>query len=68
MHCQQGLSVTLNAIDEDYKATGKCNLALARKPESVPGSLAWALPKKSPYTSSFTKGFGLDLIISMKDQ
>nr|CAH0108341.1 unnamed protein product [Daphnia galeata] len=52
-----GLSVTLNAIDEDYKATGKCNLALARKPESVPGSLAWALPKKSPYTSSFTKGF-----------
>ncbi|KZS11624.1 Uncharacterized protein APZ42_023549 [Daphnia magna] len=52
-----GLSVTLNAIDGDYKSTRKCNLALARKPESVPASLAWALSKKSPYTKSFTKGF-----------
>jgi hypothetical protein len=43
-------------MDEDYKATRKCSLALARKTEPVPGSYAWALPKKSPHTKLFIKG------------
>ncbi|EFX61600.1 hypothetical protein DAPPUDRAFT_338781, partial [Daphnia pulex] len=49
--------VAKNFIDEDYKATGKCNLALAHQTEMIPGSLAWALPKRSPYTRLFTKGY-----------
>ena len=47
----------ISAIDEDYKAIGKCDLALAGHIETIPGSFAWALPKKSPYTRLFTKGY-----------
>ncbi len=49
--------VAINFIDEEYTATGKCNLALAHQIEAIPGSLAWALPKRSPYTRLFTKGY-----------
>ena len=47
----------ISAIDEDYKAIGKCDLALAGHIETIPGSFAWALPKRSPYTRLFTKGY-----------
>ena len=49
--------VAISAIAEDYKVTGKCNLALASHKEAIPGSFAWALPKRSPYTRLFTKGY-----------
>ncbi|XP_057378180.1 ionotropic receptor 93a-like [Daphnia carinata] len=47
----------MDVIDEDYRATGVCHLALARKFEPMPGSLAWALPKNSHYTRLFSMGF-----------
>ncbi|KAK4012750.1 hypothetical protein OUZ56_024986 [Daphnia magna] len=47
----------MNVIDEDFKATGVCHLALARTFEPMPGSLAWILPKNSPYTRLFNMGF-----------
>ncbi|EFX85831.1 hypothetical protein DAPPUDRAFT_313677 [Daphnia pulex] len=50
-------STAIHAIDVDYKATGKCNLAMAKNMEVIPGTLAWALPKRSPYTRIFAKGF-----------
>ncbi|KZS11915.1 Uncharacterized protein APZ42_023281 [Daphnia magna] len=46
----------MNVIDEDFKATGVCHLALARTFEPMPGSLAWTLPKNSPYTRLFNMG------------
>ncbi|XP_046453995.1 glutamate receptor ionotropic, delta-2-like isoform X2 [Daphnia pulex] len=49
--------VAIDIIEEDYKTTGECNLALARKTDPVPGSLAWALPKRSPYTKLLSQGF-----------
>lgn len=48
--------VAIDIIEEDYKTTGECNLALARKTDPVPGSLAWALPKRSPYTKLLSQG------------
>ncbi|XP_045035572.1 uncharacterized protein LOC116932595 isoform X2 [Daphnia magna] len=46
----------MNVIDEDFKATGVCHLALARTFDPMPGSLAWTLPKNSPYTRLFNMG------------
>ncbi len=48
--------VAIDIIEEDYKTTGECHLALARKTDPVPGSLAWALPKRSPYTKLLSQG------------
>ncbi|KAI9559876.1 hypothetical protein GHT06_013883 [Daphnia sinensis] len=49
--------VAITIIDDDFKATKKCSLALARKSDPTPGSMSWALPKHSPYVKVFTKGF-----------
>lgn len=46
----------LTMISQDFKATNKCNLAIARRSDPTPGSLAWILPKKSPNTKVFVKG------------
>lgn len=47
----------LTMISQDFKATNKCNLAIAKRSDPTPGSLAWILPKKSPNTKVFVKGF-----------
>ncbi|KAK4012749.1 hypothetical protein OUZ56_024985 [Daphnia magna] len=47
----------IDIINEDYKATGACHLAIARQLEAMPGSLAWVLPKNSPYSTIFSIGF-----------
>jgi hypothetical protein len=46
----------LNAIEKDYKGTGKCLLALAREPDYSFSMMAWILRKQSPYTKFFRKG------------
>lgn len=53
---KQSLFTAINAIDEGLNTTGKCQLATAKRTESIPGSLAWALPKRSPYNKVFIKG------------
>ncbi|KAI9559875.1 hypothetical protein GHT06_013882 [Daphnia sinensis] len=53
----QGMFGALTMISQDFKATNKCNLAIARRFDPTPGSLSWVLPKKSPNTKIFVKGF-----------
>ena len=50
------MSFAVNVIDEDFKVSNTCRLALAKKLESAPGSMAWTLTKKSPYTKDIAKG------------
>ncbi|EFX85819.1 hypothetical protein DAPPUDRAFT_98464 [Daphnia pulex] len=52
----QGLFIVANAVDEDFRTTGKCNFAIAKETEPISGSVGWALPKNSPYTKIFSKG------------
>lgn len=52
----KGIFVMLNAIDEDYKKTGKCHLAIAKEFDYSFAMLAWILKKNSPYTKLITKG------------
>ncbi|XP_046657357.1 uncharacterized protein LOC124350615 isoform X2 [Daphnia pulicaria] len=53
----QGLFIVANAVEEDFRATGKCNLAIAKETEPISGSVGWALSKNSPYIKIFSKGF-----------
>lgn len=63
----KSIFVALAIIDEDFKATNKCQLAIATKTNPTEGILAWAMPKKSPYTKFFTKGLTISSLISIKN-
>ncbi|KAI9561655.1 hypothetical protein GHT06_012615 [Daphnia sinensis] len=51
------MSTAIDIINEDFKATGICHLSLTRQSEALPGSLAWVLPKNSPYSRILSMGF-----------
>jgi len=48
-------------LKEDFEATGKCNMELAKETYYMQLQLSWASQKKSPYLNSVNKRY---LIIS----
>ena len=52
---KQTLFATMDAMEKDFKTTGKCDLALVKEPEySLPWT--WALARKSVYTEYINRG------------
>ncbi len=51
----QASAYQLDAIREDFKKTGKCNLQMAREGFAF-AMISFALPKKRQYTKTISKG------------
>lgn len=47
----------MGAMYDDYRATGKCNLAMARRSRASSRSLHWGLTKNGYLTESFNRGY-----------
>lgn len=47
----------MGAMYNDFRATGKCNLAMARRNGASSRSLHWGLTKKGYFTESFNRGY-----------
>ena len=48
-------TVLLNAIGEDYKATGRCDFAMGAETFLTFSYAGFALTKNAPYTDEITK-------------